>query len=129
LPELYAPEYEALRSDPGERPFEQARAFVYHGSWTGPILRSLAFVVRVMCVDTERDLADAYLALAAHGFPTRAKAAFDDVGLVDYEAATGPIRAALTSGNPLDEVALGNRLISALRAQYRTVVELARSER
>jgi ABC-type Fe3+ transport system substrate-binding protein len=127
LPELYAPEYDALRSDPGERPFEQAREFVYHAAWTAPLLRSLSFVVRVMCVDTERDLSDAYRALFSHGFPARATAAFDDVGLVGYDAAAGTIRTALTSGNPLDEVDLGNRLIVALREQYRTVVELARS--
>jgi ABC-type Fe3+ transport system substrate-binding protein len=127
LPELYAPEYDTFRSDPGEHPFEQARAFVYHPGWTGPLLRSLSFVVRVMCVDTEHDLSEAYRALFSHGFPPRATAAFDDVELVGYAAATGPIRAALGSGNPLDEVALGNRLVGALRAQYRAVVDLARS--
>src|SRR6185369_6339982 len=126
-PELYAPEYAPMRSDPGEQPFEQARAFVYHGAWTGPLLRALSFVVRVMCVDTEHDLVQAYRALAANGFPPRATAAFDDVDLVGYAAATGTIRTALSSGNPLDEVALSNRLVAALRAQYRAVVELARS--
>jgi ABC-type glycerol-3-phosphate transport system substrate-binding protein len=126
LPELYAPEYAPMRSDPGEHPFEQARAFVYHGAWTGPLLRALSFVVRVMCVDTERDLAEAYRTLATNGFPPRATAAFDDVDLVGYAAATGTIRTALSSGNPLDEVALANRLVAALRAQYRAVAELAR---
>jgi ABC-type Fe3+ transport system substrate-binding protein len=128
LPDLYLPRYDAFRSDPGERPFDEARAFVYHGAWTGPVLRPLSFIIRVMCVDTERELSEAYRALTAHGFPPRATAAFDDVRLVDYEAATGPIRAALASGNPLDEVELGNRLLKALRDQYRTVVDLARSE-
>jgi ABC-type Fe3+ transport system substrate-binding protein len=127
LPELYAPEYASMRSDPGEHPFEQARAFVYHGAWTGPLLRALSFVVRVMCVDTERDLAEAYRALATNGFPPRATAAFDDIDLVGYAAATGTIRTALSSGNPLDEVTLANRLVTALRAQYRAVAELARS--
>jgi hypothetical protein len=53
---------------------------------------------------------------------------FDDVALVDHAAASGPIRAALGSGNPIDEVVLGNRLVSSLRAQYRSVADLARSE-
>jgi ABC-type glycerol-3-phosphate transport system substrate-binding protein len=128
LPELYRPEYSALRSDPEERPFEQARSFEYHTGWTSPLLRSLAFVIRVMCVDTADDLAKAYRALASHGFPPRATAMFDDVALVDHAAASGPIRAALGSGNPIDEVALGNRLVSSLRAQYRSVADLARSE-
>lgn len=127
LPELYAPAYDVFRSDPDERPFERARTFAYHPGWTGPLLRALAFVVRVMCVDTESDLSEAYRALAAHGFPSRATALFDDVTLVDYSAATGTIRSALGSGNPVDEAALGNRLVTALRGQYRTVVDLARS--
>ncbi len=101
---------------------------MYHPTWTGPLVRTLSFVVRVMCVDTEHDLAEAYRALAQRHFPPRATALFDDVELVNHEAATGPIRAALASGNPLDEVELGNRLIVALRAQYRRVVDLARSE-
>ena len=44
-----------------------------------------------------------------------------------YAAASGTIRTALSSGNPLDEVALANQLVAALRAQYRAVAELARS--
>ena len=127
LPALYAPEYDALRSDPGEHPYEHARSFTYRGSWTAPLLRSIAFVVKVMCIDTEDDLREAYRSLAVHAFPSLAVAAFDDVTLVDYEAAKGPIRAALTSGNSVDEAAIANRLVGALRAQYRAVAELART--
>jgi ABC-type glycerol-3-phosphate transport system substrate-binding protein len=127
LPALYAPEYDALRSDPGEHPYEHARSFTYRGAWTAPLLRSIAFVVKVMCVDTEDDLREAYRSLALHSFPPRAVAAFDDVALVDYEAAKGPFRAALTSGNSVDEAALANRLVAALRTQYRAVAELARA--
>ena len=129
LPELYRPEYDALRSDPGEHPLEQARSFEYHPSWTAPLLRAMAFLLRSMCVDTQNELAEAYRALILHRFPPRASAAFDDVALVDYETAQGPVRAALGSGNPIDEAVLGNRLLIALRAQYRTVVDLARAER
>ena len=46
---------------------------------------------------------------------------------VDYEAAKGPIRAALASGNSVDEAAIANRLVGALRSQYRAVAELART--
>ncbi len=129
LPDLYREEYDALRSDPGEHPFEQARSFEYHPAWTGPLLRPMTFLLRSMCVDTQNELAEAYRALAEHRFPPRATAVFDDVTLVDYEAAAGPVRAALGSGNPVDEAVLGNRLVTALRAQYRSVVDLARSDR
>ena len=126
-PALYAPEYDAFRSDPEEHPYEQARSFSYRGAWTAPLLRSIAFVVKVMCVDTEDDLREAYRSLVLHSFPPRATAAFDDIALVDYEAAKGPIRAALASGNSVDEAAIANRLVGALRSQYRAVAELARN--
>ena len=127
LPALYAPEYDAFRSDPGEHPYDDARSFTYRGAWTAPLLRSIAFVVKVMCVDTQDDLREAYSSLAQHAFPPPAVAAFDDVALVDYEAARGPIRVALTSGNSIDEAAIANRLAAVLRAQYRAVAELART--
>ena len=126
-PELYSPAYEAFRSDPEERPYEQARSFVYTPEWTGPLLRAIAFIVRVMCIDTQDDLSRAYRALAEARFPPRATALFDDVRLVDYLAVSGSIRATLASRNPVDEVVLANELTTALRAQYRQVIDLARS--
>ena len=39
---------------PTSNPYEEARDFVYHRAWTGPLYGALAFVVRVMCVDPER---------------------------------------------------------------------------
>jgi spermidine/putrescine-binding protein len=127
LPALYAPSFDAVRSDPGERPYEEARAFVYHSGWTGPLVRTITFIVRVTCLDAHEELATAYRDLFGAGFPQRASALFDDVALVEYGAALGSIRAAVMSGNPVDEAALGNRLVAAVRAQYRRVSELARA--
>jgi hypothetical protein len=79
-----------------------------------------------MCVDTQDELANAYRALRENGFPPHATALFDDVDLVDYRAALGPVRSALGASNPVEEVTLQNRLIDALRRQYRRVAELAR---
>ncbi|HEX9294699.1 MAG TPA: extracellular solute-binding protein [Polyangiaceae bacterium] len=126
LPELYAAAYEPLRSDPTEQPYEQARSFTYHESWTGALYRTIAFVVRVMCVDVHDDLGRAYRALSANGFPPHATALFDDVAVVDYAAAKSRIRSALTSPNPVDEVVLANELLDGFRSQYRRVAELAR---
>ena len=127
LPALYAQQFDAVRSDPGESPYDEARAFVYHPAWTGPLVRAITFIVRVTCLDAHDELATAYRDLFRAGFPPRASALFDDVALVDYATALGSIRAAVTSGNPVDEAALGNRLVTAVRAQYRRVSELARA--
>ena len=127
LPALYAPEFDAFRSDPGEKPYDEARAFTYHPAWTGPLARTLTFIIRATCLDAHDELGHAYSALFRAGFPARATALFDDVHLVDYAAAEGPIRTALSSGTPIDEAVLGNRLVDAVRSQYRRVADLARA--
>jgi ABC-type Fe3+ transport system substrate-binding protein len=126
LPALYAPAYTPMRSDPEENPYEQTRAFTYHPGWTASLFRPIAFIVRVMCIDTQDELSDAYRALREKGFPPRATALFDDIALVDYKAALGPIKSALGSASAVDEVVLQNRLIDSLRDQYRRVARLAR---
>jgi ABC-type Fe3+ transport system substrate-binding protein len=126
LPDLYAPAYDALRSDPGENPYDEARAFIYHPAWTGPLTRTLAFVIQATCLDAHDELGLAFRALFQAGFPPRATQLFDDVHLIDYAAALGPIRTAVSSGYPADEAALSNRLVEAVRFQYRQVAELAR---
>jgi iron(III) transport system substrate-binding protein len=126
LPRLYDPAFDADRADPDENPYEEARAFVYHPAWTGPLFAAIALVVRVMCVDPDAELQAATRALAAAGFPPRATALFDDVSLVDYDTVNGPLRAALQSPDPLEEAAWTIRLVEHHRALYRRVAALAR---
>jgi iron(III) transport system substrate-binding protein len=128
LPELYAPKYEAFRSDPHEDPYDVARSFTYHRAWTASLFRTIGFVVKVMCVDTHEELRRAYRALREHRFPPQATAVFENIELVDHAAATGPIRAATSSPDPLDEATLANRLVRSFRAQYEHVVELANAD-
>jgi ABC-type Fe3+ transport system substrate-binding protein len=126
LPALYLPAFDAYRSDPGENPYDEARAFTYHPAWTGPLARTIAFIIRVTCLDAHAELAEAYRALFRAGFPPRATSLFDDVKQIDYAAAQGPIQGAVT-GNPVDEAAVCNRLVDAMTAQYRQVAALARA--
>lgn len=125
-PALYRTDFEGYRSDPGENPYDEARAFVYHREWTGPLVRTITFIVKTTCLDAHDELKGAYRALVDAHFPPRATALFDDVGAVDYAAASGPIRDALSTGDPIHEAELGNRLLVDVRAQYRRVLELAR---
>jgi ABC-type Fe3+ transport system substrate-binding protein len=127
LPSLYDDVFDALRSDPQEKPYEEARAFTYHPKWTGPLFRTIIFALRVTCLDPQDELREAYASLVRAKFPPRAAALFDDVSAVDYAAALGPIRTALASGDPVDEARLGNRLVEETRAQYRQVSALARA--
>jgi iron(III) transport system substrate-binding protein len=129
VPRLYDHAFDAYRADPDENPYEDARDFVYHRAWTGPLYSTLAFVVRVMCVEPERELQHANEALARAGFPAEASALFDDVSAVDYATVAGPLRAALQSSDPMDEARWSIRLVAGFRDQYRRVTALARAGR
>jgi hypothetical protein len=117
---------DALRSDPEERPYApQEGRLIYHPERTGKLFRELAFVMRVMCLDTQPELKRAWRALIDAGMPADALAAFQDLSAVDYAAANGRIRAALRSKNKVDEIKLANELGNRFRAQYLRTVELA----
>ena len=98
-------------------------------AWTGPLYSTSNFVVRVMCVDPERELQDAYAALARASFPPEATAVFDDVSALDYATVAGPLRTALQSPDQMDEARWSIRLVRGFREQYRRVTALARAGR
>jgi hypothetical protein len=126
LPQLYAPEFASLRSDPDVQPYAQAGAFVYHAEWTAPLFRPISFIVRVMCIDPHEELREAWRALIAANFPPQASAVFFDVSKVDYAAASGAIRETLRSPDKIAEVKLAKTLGDSFRAQYLRAAELAR---
>jgi iron(III) transport system substrate-binding protein len=128
LPLMFEPERRSKLSDPDDNPYVAARSFTYHAAWTGSLFRALSFVIRVMCVDTEEELHEAAAALEANQNPPRARALLDDVTLLSYAVVKDEIAPALGSGDPLREVALQNRLVSALKLQYEQVTALARSQ-
>ena len=126
LPALFTPEKRPLRSDPNDDPYAGAHSLTYHAAWTAPLFRALSFVIRVMCVDTEEELHTATAELIRSHDSPKARAAFDDMSLVTYSIVKEEIAPALSSGDPLREVALQNRLVSAFKQQYEHVTELAR---
>lgn len=125
LPRLYDPALEEYRAD-ADNPYEDAKSFEYRESWTEPLVGAMAFIIRAMCVEPETELADAYRALAEARFPPRATSLFDDLALVDYAAASGPIRAALNAPDPLEQAHWATRLTRHFLALYREVAALAR---
>ncbi len=128
LPTLYAPEFSMLRTDPEVDAYRLARTFTYHEKWTSPLFRAIAFIFRVMCIDTHDELATAWQTLFAAGFPPEAMAAFSDVHMVDYAAASGQIRDAL-AGKKINEVQLAKELADSFREQYTRAAALARAGR
>lgn len=122
-------EWKELRSDPEVQPFDEEDQLIYHPAWTGGIFREMAFIIRVMCLDTHPELVRAWRAVIAAGRPPEAMAALQNVEAVGYEAAFGRVKQALTSKNKVDEIRLANELGAAFRAQYRRAEELARAGR
>jgi ABC-type Fe3+ transport system substrate-binding protein len=125
-PELYQPEYRQYFADPEINPYDEAGKFVYHGEWTGALFRTFSFIVRVMCIDTNVELREAWAALIKANFPPQATAAFEDVSAVDFATAKTTIKTALSSPDKIQQVRLAKDLADHFRAQYRRTIELAK---
>ncbi|HEX8310199.1 MAG TPA: extracellular solute-binding protein [Chthoniobacteraceae bacterium] len=128
LPALYEPEFQPFRSDPGVAPYELAKGFAYREKWTGPVFKPLAFVIRVMCIDTHDELRNAWRALIDANFPPEATAVFSDLSAVDHTTASGRIKEAFGSIK-IKEVQLAKELSDRFRTQYRRATELAQAGR
>jgi iron(III) transport system substrate-binding protein len=125
----YTPDKRARMSDPDVNPFSEENDFRYHASWTGGLLRELSFVMRIMCIDTHEELADAWREVIAAGQPTDALAVLQDLSAIDYDATLEKIRPIIRSGRAIDEVRLGQELAAKFRAQYARAAEIARAGR
>jgi hypothetical protein len=67
-------DFAALRSDPEAQPFVQQDQLIYRSEWTGGIFREMAFIIRVVCLDTHAELKDAWRAINAAPPEARAQA-------------------------------------------------------
>ena len=124
-PELYAPEFAALRADPEVFPYEEAKSFNYHPEWTGHLFNPIRFIVRVLCVESHEEARAAWAALIHAGFPAEATRTFEDVSAVSYPEAEGRIREALRHPDRIVEAQLAAELTAKFRAQYRRAAALA----
>lgn len=122
-------EWKPLRSDPEVDPFNEPEQLIYRPEWTSGVFREMAFIMRVMCIDTHTELQAAWRAVIAAGQPPAALAALQDLSAVDYEQTRGAIKQALASKNKVDEVRLARELGNRFRAQYRRAQELAEAAR
>jgi hypothetical protein len=119
-----------LRSDPDDAPFDESAPLVYHAEWTGGIFREMAFVIRMMCLDTHTELARAWRAILDAPEPRRAAAlaVLQDLSIVSYAEVNDRIRRTLNARNKVDEVRLANELGRAFREQYRRAERIARGQ-
>ncbi len=128
-PELYASEFRQFRSDPDVLPYEDAKSFTYHADWTGPFFQTLRFIVKAAFIDPHPELRKAWRALVDANFPSEASKLFFSLEGIDFASASGPIRQALASGDPVTEVTLSRRITVEARERYQRVENLARQGR
>ena len=127
--ELYSPEFRAFVSDPDVFPYEEAKLFTYHPKWTGPLFKTMGFIIRVMCLDSHDEQVAAWKALVAAKFPREALKVFSDTSAVSYEKALNEIRPTLSAQNRIEEVRLAKELGGHFRQQYREAERLAKEGR
>ena len=123
--DLYTAEHLPLMTDGHEKPFEKAKAFVYHPEWTASTFNVLAFIVRVMCVDAHHELRDAWKAVADGGMNPRAVEVLQQLQLVNYDTATRELSQVLASRDRVQEVREARRLIETFRRNYRDAKRFA----
>lgn len=125
--DFYSAGFEDYRSDPDAQPYEEAEQLVYRETWTGRLFRELAYVIRIMCLDTHPELTEAWSAILAAGSPPDALAMLQDLSAVSYDEAGGRIKRVLGSRNKVEEIELAKELGDRFRAQYRRAADLARA--
>ncbi len=118
-------EWKQYRSDPDASPFDDEDHLVYRPEWTGGLFRELAFVIRVMCLDTHDELAAAWREIIRAGMPPAALEALGDMSAISY-GQMDIIKRTLNSKDKVDEVRLAKELAARFREQYRRAAEIAR---
>ncbi len=128
-PSLYAPQWEAMRSDPEVDPYRpEGEAFTYRPEWTARLFRPIGFLIGATCIDAHDELRAAWRALVENDFPPEALALFDEMEGCDYTSAQGRVRETLNQGGAIGQIQLGRDLGEAARARYREVVRLAKKQ-
>ena len=125
-----ATEWKGYRSDPDDAPFAQPAPLVYREAWTGRFFREMAFVIRIMCQDTQVELQRAWreIQLAPEPAKTQALAVLQDVSAVSYERTANVIQGRLAARNKVEEVRCAKELAEGFRANYRRAAAVARGE-
>jgi len=123
--DAYTPEFLAHSVMPEADPYNDPGNFTYDRTLTGGAFNTLRQLVKIMCIDSHKELKSAWAAIVDAGMDESAIAIMSDVSFVCYET-TG-------SGDPTldtkDALAAANRaaeLGARFRANYRKAAEAAR---
>jgi ABC-type Fe3+ transport system substrate-binding protein len=121
--DLYTEQHLHFMSDPQEKPFEKAKAFIYRPEWTGSTFNVIRFLVRVMCVDSHEELQQAWRDIAERGSNPRSLEALHQVQHVNYDTAITDLARILASRDKVLEVREAHRLTDNFRSQYQRAAD------
>lgn len=126
--DFYVDAFKPHRSDPEEAPYAAADQLVYRPAWTSGIFREMAFVIRVMCLDTHEELSRAWRAIHASSGANRerALAVLQQLDAVAYGEVNGRIKQALNARDKTEEIRLARELGERFRRQYAEAERIAR---
>lgn len=120
-------EFKPYLSDPADAPFDDTgERLIYRPAWTGSLFSEMAFVVRVMCLDTHRELVQAWKAVADAGLPPQALATLQDLSRLGYDDVSTRIKQRLGAKNKVEQIELARELGDVFRHQYARAEALAR---
>ena len=122
--DIYTAENILHFADPSN-PYDEVGGFQYKRELTGEGFKAIQFIIRVMCLDSHRELKEAWQALAENGMPERAVKVFSDTMFVSYQNAMGSIRKQLSDGSKVQSANMAVRIGNYFRKNYRLAEKIA----
>lgn len=122
--DVYTAENMEHFADPAN-PYDEVGGFEYRRELTGRGFKAIQFIIRVMCLDSHKELKAAWEAIAENGMPERALKVFSDTMFVSYPNAMGPIREQLSDGSKVQSANMAVRIGNYFRKNYRLAKEIA----
>jgi len=123
--DVYTPEFLEHSVMPEADPYNDPGNFTYDRALTGGAFNTLRQLVKIMCIDSHKELKSTWAAIIESGMDESALNVFSDVSFISYEIAG--------NGDPTldtkDALAAANRaaeLGSRFRANYRNAAGIAR---
>lgn len=126
LKDLYQPQYRKYRSDPDYNPYESGADFIYRGERTGRYYNLLRILIRVLMLDCQVELQEAWAAIIKAGGPEKVPEAMKEFCHLPFSYA-GASQAAkgLNAENARDVVRLKREWRDSMRQHYQNAAKLA----
>jgi ABC-type Fe3+ transport system substrate-binding protein len=124
--DLYIPDFLEHSVMPEADPYNDPGNFTYDRALTGGAFNTLRQLVKIMCIDSHKELKSAWAAIIESGMDESALGVFSDVSFISYETA-GKGDPALDTKDALAAANRAAELGSRFRANYRKAAEIARS--